>query len=419
MHIVMSCIGTYGDVLPQIAVGQMLAARGHEVVFLSSAYFQGLIEEAGLPFHSVMSSDDYLAAVRDPDVWTKKQGLQASWRHFAPVMTRGFEVLSTVIRPDSVLTGGTMAYWVRIAEEKFGNPAATIHLAPLFLMSADQPPLGVLPGLEKLPAPLRRLALGAVDRFVLDRVMAPHVNQLRAGLGLAPINHISRRWMHAPRRVICAFPEWFCAPAADWPPNTVCTGFARPPLEAGAALPPALVEFCTQGAPPVVFTPGSGMGSSAAFFARAVAACGALGRRAVLVTKFADQLPAPLPAHAFHAEFASFELLAPLAAAFVHPGGIGTMGLLMETGTRQLFTPFAADQKDIAARAVALGVGLKLAPEATPAEWVKTLGRLLDDAAITQHCAEVAPLARGARPGREIIADWIEKLGAAPAFAHA
>jgi rhamnosyltransferase subunit B len=310
-----------------------------------------------------------------------------------------------------------MAFWVRMAEEKFRNPAATIHLAPLFLMSAERPPAGVLPGLERLPVAVRRLVMAAADQFGSDAIMGPDVNRLRAQLGLAAVSGIGRRWMHAPQRVICAFPDWFCAPAADWPPNAVCTGFARPALDNGAALPPALVEFCTRGSPPVVFTPGSGMGSGAIFFARAIEACRELGQRAVLVTRFSDQLPAPLPDYAFHADFVDFELLAPLAAAFVHPGGIGTTGLLMAAGTKQLFTPFALDQKDVASRAVALGVGLQLTPGAPKAHWVKMLGRLLDNAGIKAHCAKVARLALGAPPGREVIADWVEALGAEPHIA--
>ena len=417
MHIVMSCIGTYGDVLPQVAVAQTLALRGHDVEFLSSAYFRDLVEDAGLKFRSVMSREDYLAGVRDPDVWNKWRGLRAGWRHIFPVMARGFEVLSATMRPESVLTGSSMAFWVRMAEEIFGNPAATIHLAPLFLMSAERPPAGILPGLERLPVAVRRLVMAAADQLGSDAIMRPDVNRLRAQLGLATVSAIGRRWMHAPQRVICAFPDWFCAPAADWPPNAVCTGFARPALENAAALPPALVEFCTRGSLPVVLTPGSGMGSSASFFARAVEACRALGRRAVLITRFSDQLPAPLPDDAFHAAFADFELLAPLAAAFVHPGGIGTTGLLMAAGTRQLFTPFALDQKDIASRAVALGVGLQLTPGAPQAHWVRMLGRLLHDPLIEEQCGKVAHLARGAPPGREIIADWVEALGAEPHIA--
>jgi rhamnosyltransferase subunit B len=418
MHIVMSCIGTYGDVLPQVAVGRTLALRGHDVEFLSSTYFRDMVEDAGLKFRSVMSMEDYLAGVRDPDVWNKWRGLRAGWRHISPVMARGFEVLSETMRPESVLTGSSMAFWVRMAEEKFGNPAVTIHLAPLFLMSAERPPAGVLPGLERLPLAVRRLVMAAADQFGSDAIMGPDVNRLRAQLGLAAVSGIGRRWMHAPQRVICAFPDWFCAPAADWPPNAVCTGFARSALENGVALPPALVEFCGRDSPPVVFTPGSGMGSSAIFFERAVEACGELGRRAVLITRFSDQLPAPLPDYAFHAAFADFDLLAPLAAAFVHPGGVGTTGLLMAAGTKQLFTPFALDQKDVASRAVALGVGLQLTPRAPKAHWVKMLGRLLDDAVIKERCGKVAHLALGARPGREIIADWVEALGAEPHIAN-
>jgi len=411
MHVIMSCVGTYGDVLPHLAVGQVLAARGHQVQFLTSAYFQPLVEAAGLPFESVLSAQAYIAGVRDPEVWGGWKGLRAGWRHLQPAMEGGYAAVARHVRPETVLTGSSMAFWVRMAQEKFGVKAATVHLSPTFLLSAQDPPAGSLPGFSALPVWLRGAVLAAVDKGVSDRIMAPDVNRQRAALGLAPVRSVGRRWMHSPDRVICAWPDWFCPPAADWPRHSVCTGYSRAP--GGEPLDPALLDFIAAGSPPVVFTPGSGMGSPKVFFETALAACALVGRRAVLVTGFRDQLPATLPEFAFHAGFASFELLAPLAAAFVHAGGVGTTGLMMEAGTRQLFCPFGLDQRDTSTRAVRLGVGARLKRGADVAAWAAALRRLLDDEATSRACAALAARARAARPGREVIADLIEQLGPA------
>ncbi len=412
MHVIMSCIGTYGDVLPHIAVGATLASRGHEVQFLTSEYFKPQVEAAGLPFTSVMSAERYLAGVRDPAVWQQKTAFRASWKHFAPCMAAGFAALSRHVRPGvSVLTGSTMSFWVRIAQEKFGNPAATLHLSPVFLLSAEDPP-DIFPALTRLPPVLRRAALRLTERLLSDPVMAPEVNRLRARVDLAPVRSIALRWMHAPDRVICAFPDWFGPPARDWPANAVCTGFIRG-AQASEKLDAALQDFLAAGSAPLVFTPGSGHGSSAVFFARGLAACAALGRRAVLVTGFRDQLPETLPDFAHYAAFTNFGQLAPRAAAFVHPGGVGTTGLLFETATPQLFTPFMADQKDTAARATRLGVGLRIRPDAPVTAWIEALSRLLNDPAIAQACTAIATRSRMAPPGRELAADWIELLARA------
>ena len=410
MHIVMSCVGTYGDVLPHLAVGQTLLSRGHEVRFLTSEYFRPLVEEAGLNFDSVLSAEDYLAGVRDPDVWSAWRGLRAGWRRLRPAMEGGYAAVARHIRPgESVLTGSSMAFWVRMAQEKFGVRAATIHLAPMFMLSAADPPAGILPGFSALPVWARRGVLAAADWGLSDRIMGPDVNRQRAGIGLAPVAGLGRRWMHSPDRVICAFPDWFCAPAADWPAQAMCAGFSRQ-AAGGGALEAGLEAFLAAGAPPVVFTPGTGMASGRDFFDRALAAAAAVGRRAVLVTRFRDQLPAVLPEFALHVDYARFELLAPRAAAFVHQGGIGTTGELLAAGTRQVFTPFMVEQIDNAARAERLGVGARLKPGAPVAAWAAALDGVLEGKAIGRACAAAAALSRGARPGREVIADLIEQL---------
>jgi len=117
-----------------------------------------------------------------------------------------------------------------------------------------------------------------------------------------------------------------------------------------------------------------------------------------------------LPEFAFHATYVPYDLLAPRVAAFVHAGGIGTISLLLEAGTPQLFTPFTAEQTDNAMRAIALGVGLKLAPRAPLGHWTKALSTLLNEPGIRRSCAEIMQKCGSGRLAREQIADWIEQL---------
>jgi rhamnosyltransferase subunit B len=254
------------------------------------------------------------------------------------------------------------------------------------------------------------MLLSLLERTVSDPIIAPDLNRFRASLGLPPVRSISRTWLHSPTRVICAFPDWFAAPAPDWPANTVCTGFPKLPSAGTGELDPALLAFIEAGAPPIAFTPGSGVGSSRLFFDRALDACRALGRRAILATPFRDQLPDILPEFAFHAAYVPYDLLAPQVAAFVHAGGIGTIGLLLEAGTPQLFTPFTAEHTDNATRAVALGVGLKLAPRAPLRAWTKALSTLLTEPGIRRSCTEIIQKYGSGGLAREQIADWIEQL---------
>jgi len=78
-----------------------------------------------------------------------------------------------------------------------------------------------------------------------------------------------------------------------------------------------LGRFFRAQAPPIALTLGTGMRHGAEFFHAAVAACGMLGRRGILLTRHAQQLPTPLPHAVRHMAFAPFEELLPLCAAVV------------------------------------------------------------------------------------------------------
>ena len=53
MKILLSSIGTRGDMEPFLAIGKLLKARGHEVICLFPEQFQGIVQDAGLEFISL------------------------------------------------------------------------------------------------------------------------------------------------------------------------------------------------------------------------------------------------------------------------------------------------------------------------------------------------------------------------------
>jgi UDP:flavonoid glycosyltransferase YjiC (YdhE family) len=99
------------------------------------------------------------------------------------------------------------------------------------------------------------------------------------------------------------------------------------------------------------------MRHASGFFRHSLAICEEFGLRAVFLTPYGDQVPAPLPATIRHFNFVSLQRLAPLARAMVHHGGIGTCAQALRAGIPQLIAPVFFDQPDNAARVEALGVG--------------------------------------------------------------
>ena len=411
-HILILAAGSAGDVYPFIVVGQALLRRGYDVTLVASDNFKERVERAGMAFASGLSQAELDELVHDPDLWHAQKGLFTIWkhmaRHFAPSYARQLALVEA--RP-TVIVASTLAMTGRILQEARGVPLATVHLAPACFFSAYDPAARAgLEWLARMPPWVVRIVLGLIDRLLIDPAVRPGVNGLRASLGLAPARRILSWWLHSPRRVICAFPDWFAAPQPDWPPNTVCTGFPRMPAAPDEVLGEDLRRFLDAGAAPIAVTPGSAMAHGREFIERAIAAAEALRQRVVVITPFRDQLPAVLPAFVHHVPYAPFDALAPRVAVFVHHGGIGTSATVMAAGRPQLVVPFSYDQPDNGVRLTRLGVGAMVKPDAPLGEWTAALSGLLNRPEVAQACAALALKMTAERPPAEQIADLVEEL---------
>jgi rhamnosyltransferase subunit B len=409
-RILILAVGSAGDVYPFIVIGQALRTRGHDVTLMATANFRDRVERAGLRFVSGLSQRELDASVNDADLWHPVKGFATIWKLMARHLPTAYaQQLALVKEAPTLIVASTLGLTGRLLQEAQGVPLVTVHLAPSCFLTADD--TSVRRGLNwprSWPRWAVRLVLALVERLMLDPVVRPDINRLRATLNLAPVRRVMSRWLHSPQQVICAFPAWFAAPQRDWPPNTVCTGFPRMPASEGR-LAPTLQRFIDAGSPPIVVTPGSAMAHGGPFISRALAAAASLGLRVVVVTPYREQLPAALPADVHHAAYAPFDLLAPMAAAFVHHGGIGTSATVLAAGKPQLIVPFAFDQPDNAARLRRLGVALTVLPDAPPRAWTRALAGLLEDPRVAAACATVAATMAAETPAAERIADLIAR----------
>lgn len=415
IRVLILAAGSAGDVYPFIVIGQALRARGHVVTLVASANFQARVEQAGLRFVSGLSQQDLNASVADPDLWHPVKGFATIWKHMARHLPQAYTQQLALLKAEqqqgpTVIVASTLGLTGRLLQEAQGVPLATVHLAPsCFLGARDASVRRGLNWPRSLPQPVIRLSMALVERLMLDPIVRPAINRLRASLGLAPVRRVMSHWLHSPQRVICAFPAWFAAPQPDWPPHAVCTGFPRMPALDGQ-LAPELQHFLDSGAPPIVVTPGSAMAHGRFFLSRALDAAGELGLRVVVVTPYRAQLPATLPASVLHVPYAPFDLLSRRAAAFVHHGGIGTSATVLAAGKPQLVVPFAFDQPDNAARLRRLGVAATVLPDAPPRAWRAALAGLLADPAVASACAALAARIAQAAPAEEQIADLVAGL---------
>ena len=411
MHALITCIGSAGDVHPFIAIGQALRERGHRVDLLTSPYFRERIESAGLGFIPIGTLEDYQEVVRDADLWDPRRSFPLIWRSIERNLRSAYQQLVDRVEADTVLVGSTLAFNSRLAQEKLSLPGATVHLSPSCIFSACAPAeWPSLSWLGYLPRWLVQAILNAIERGLIDPVVLPNLNAFRADLGLQPIGQVMSHWLNSPQQVICAFPDWFAAPQPDWPPHCVTTDFPRWGEGDAAALDSLLAQFLEAGAPPIGITPGSAMAHGRPIFERALAACDAVGLRAVIITPYRDQLPATLPPSAMHVSYAPFKSLLPKLSALIHHGGIGTSAQCLAAGLPQLITPWAHDQFDNATRLRRLGVAQSIDPLAKTNTWIRALRQLVHENGVGMRCRDLAQIIHGAEPATTRIAELIEKL---------
>jgi UDP:flavonoid glycosyltransferase YjiC (YdhE family) len=290
-------------------------------------------------------------------------------------------------------------------------PSATLHLAPSIFRSDYQQP-AFAPGrtISRAPRWLKRAFYWGVDRFLVDPMIVPSLNDFRRDLGLPPVTRVLKEWVHSPRRVIALFPEWFGPPQPDWPSTLRFAGFPQYDESDQQQLAPSLVKFLDAGEPPIVFTPGSANQNAASFFKAAVDASTRLNRRALLLTRFTEHLPTR-PTAVHHEAFAPFSRLLPRCAALVHHGGIGTLAQALAAGVPQLTMPMGFDQPDNTTRLVRLGVAKWVAPSQFTGERVAPLlDSLLTDPAVAAACAKYSALLAN-NSALDRTCDWLEELG--------
>src|SRR5205085_298614 len=252
--------------------------------------------------------------------------------------------------------------------EKLGTPLVSVVLQPWMIKSNIEPP--IMPANLTLPRwapqPVKWLYWRMLDA-VGDRLIGRTLNMLRSSIGLPRMRRIFHWWL-SPERVLGMFPDWYGVPQRDWPPQLKLTGFPLYDGRPTAELAPELVDFCQSGAPPIVFTFGTGMMHAARLFEAAVQACQKLDRPGLLLTKYRHQLRGNLPANVRHVEYAPFQKVFPLCGAIVHHGGIGTTARALVAGVPQLIVPHAFDQVDNAVRVKRLGGGNWIKPNQVTAD---------------------------------------------------
>jgi rhamnosyltransferase subunit B len=364
--ILLTTLGSLGDLHPYIAVGLGLRERGHHVTIATSEMYRGKVEGEGIGFHPVRP--DLGLLIDNPEVLRSsvhpRTGTEYVFRKLIlPWLEQSFDDTMEAARDADLIVGHPIAFATPTVAEYLKKPWVSIALQPSIFLSAHDPP--AISGAPFL-TPLFSFAPGFTRLFlqfaksIVARWGAP-LNLMRSRLGLRELRNPLLDDMFSPYGTQAWFSSVFARPQSDWPERTAVTGFPfYDKLEPGQGLSAELAGFLDAGPAPVIFTLGSSAVLDAGeFYAESLAAVRKTGCRAVLlIGRDPRNTPsAPVPDTVFVAEYAPYSELFPRAAATIHQGGVGTTAQALRSGRPMIVVPYSHDQPDNGMRVKRLGVG--------------------------------------------------------------
>jgi rhamnosyltransferase subunit B len=262
-RIVVTTIGSLGDLHPQIAIALELQQRGHEIVFVTHQTYQAKIEALGLEFRQICpdipATDKPEEMVKMMDLKTGSEYIIRKW--VLPNLRDTYsDLMDAAFRADFIVSG-ELVYATPMVAEKLRIPWSTSSLQPAAFFSAYDPPvLPLFPFATQLPKLGRSFNQGVKQLLkVVTKSWAQPIHQLRRELQLSQIEGsplIDNKC--SPYLVLALFSSKLAQAQPDWPKNTIVTGFTffegnKNPVE----LSPELQQFLKMGEPPIVFTLGS------------------------------------------------------------------------------------------------------------------------------------------------------------------
>lgn len=350
MRVLLSTIGSRGDVQPLVALALKLKALGQEVHLCVPPDFQEWIESLGMTVTPIgpelRSTGKASPSTALPTPEQLRQMAEAS-------VAGQFETITLAAQGCDVIVGATaLQIAAPTVAEKMGISYTFAAYCPAVLPSPHHAP-PVLGPLGDAPAPTpadyTRLWARDAERFNL---FGAALNSHRASLGLSPVSDV--------RSHIFADWPWLAADPilAPWPDPEDESMFQTGAwiLQDERPLSPEVEAFLDAGEPPIYF----GFGSSRApgdISQVVVRTAGALGRRVIVSQGWAELSVVDDEPDCLVIGEANLQALFKRVAAAVHHGGAGTTTLAALAGIPQVIHPQMYDQYYWAGRVHQLGIG--------------------------------------------------------------
>jgi vancomycin aglycone glucosyltransferase len=390
VRVLISSVGTRGDVQPALALAAEARALGWDVRMCVPPNFlewTAVLGFEAVPIGVEMRAPRATAAAPPPPI--------------PDLIADQFTTVDAAADGCDVIVGaGAHQYAVRSVAERRSVPCVVAVYAPVSLPSEDLAPPGASAPTES-PEVIRQLWADA-KRSWNERSLQ-RVNANRARLGVAPIDDVLSHivgdapWLAA---------DPVLAPAPSTPGMRVFQTGAWT-LADSTPLDSDVERFLNDGEPPVYVGLGS-MPAPQGTGRILIDAVRAAGRRLILAQGWADLESIDQSPDCILVGDINQQALFPRVAAVVHHGGAGTTAAAAVAGVPQIALPMFSDQFYWARRISAVGVGSAVSFSALT---VEALTSALREAMTPDATARARALsARVARDGARIAAQQLARL---------
>jgi len=360
MRVLLSTIGSRGDVQPLVALAVQLRALGADARLCVPPDFRSWIE--GLGFHVTTVGPELRPMMTATPPSTPPTPLTPERRRQlaeASVAAQFDTVAAAAVGCDAIVAATALQIAARSVAEQLGIPYVFAAYCPAVLPSAHHapPPLPPIPGHTPPPADASHGELWARDAARFNDLFGPSLNARRRAIGLPPVADV--------RSHVFGDRAWLAADAAlaPWPDPADPAVF-----QPGAWILPddrplgATIEaFLEGGTEPPVYLGFGSMRAPQDLGTVMVEAARAVGRRAIVSRGWAG-LPFEEAADVLAIDEVNQPALFGRVAAIVHHGGAGTTTAAALAGAPQVIVPQIYDQHYFARRIDALGIGAAHAP---------------------------------------------------------
>ena len=351
MRVLLSTIGSRGDVQPLVALALRLRELGQEVRLCVPPDFTAWIEGLGFAVTPIGPELRKLTAATpsaSPPTFTPEQRRQM----VEGTVATQFQTVAEAARGcDIVVAATALQIAARSVAEAAGIPYVFVGYCPVVFPSAQHAtiPLGVS---GDAPPTADNRERWANDALGWNAVWGPPLDARRAALGLAPVEDV-RSHIFGDRPWLAADPILAPWPGADddavWQTGAWIVDDDRP-------LADELEAFLDAGEPPVYFGFGS-IRATPDLSAVMIGSARALGRRMIVSRGWAELSLVDDARDCLAVGEVNQRALFPRVAAVVHHGGAGTTTAAALAGAPQVVIPQMYDQPYWAGRVQALGIG--------------------------------------------------------------